>query len=275
MRLLFLLLLITPGVCAQEPLELAQTIFGRDSFPELARHSTGEYRGRPNGRDLSRGTTLQFLLLQQNDAKAVVAMNVRDSSGRSIDTYLHFRKDSIWKLAAFRSLAMTGLVAQAKEQLEQLTPAQVDSLVAQGNRSGNKKEALIRSYEDYVFLLGNTRLILESDENLIRYFRNHQAAFEELRSAAQKEAAQRPPSERTRQLLATRKADYRKLLLSSVSIGSLDFGEKCVDFSIGGMVDNTVGFLYVTDPRYLPEINPARIIMIREIGGGWYLYKTT
>jgi len=41
------------------------------------------------------------------------------------------------------------------------------------------------------------------------------------------------------------KADYRKLFISSVSYGDLTPGGKVLDFSIGGMVDNTVGYLFV------------------------------
>ena len=41
------------------------------------------------------------------------------------------------------------------------------------------------------------------------------------------------------------------------------------------MIDNTVGYLYVHDRENLPKMNPSRIIMIREIGSGWYLFKTT
>ena len=32
---------------------------------------------------------------------------------------------------------------------------------------------------------------------------------------------------------------------------------------------------FVKDKKDVPEMNPSRIIMIREIGNGWYIYKTT
>jgi hypothetical protein len=41
------------------------------------------------------------------------------------------------------------------------------------------------------------------------------------------------------------------------------------------MIDNTVGYFYEPDKTKIPEINPSEIIMIREIGDGWYMYKTT
>ena len=64
--------------------------------------------------------------------------------------------------------------------------------------------------------------------------------------------------------------DYRKLFISSVS-----YRNECLDFSIGGMLDNTVGYFYVKDKEGLPEMNLRDMIMVREIEDGWYLYKTT
>lgn len=45
--------------------------------------------------------------------------------------------------------------------------------------------------------------------------------------------------------------------------------------AVCGQLDNSVGFIYVKDKKDLPEMNPGRIIMIREITNGWYIYKTT
>jgi hypothetical protein len=65
------------------------------------------------------------------------------------------------------------------------------------------------------------------------------------------------------------------LFISSVSYGDYELGGGCLVFSIGGMMDNTVGFLYVKDKKHLPKMDDSGVIMIREIGDGWYLYKTT
>ena len=69
--------------------------------------------------------------------------------------------------------------------------------------------------------------------------------------------------------------DYRKLFISSVDFGGYKFGGKCFNFLIGGILDNAVGFLFVKDKSDLPEMSERGIIMLREIGDGWYLYKTT
>ena len=48
-----------------------------------------------------------------------------------------------------------------------------------------------------------------------------------------------------------------------------------IDFSIGGMIDNSVGYFYCKDKNKLPEMSDNRYIMIKHLGDGWYLYKTT
>jgi len=53
------------------------------------------------------------------------------------------------------------------------------------------------------------------------------------------------------------------------------FCADCLGFTVGGMIDNTVGYFYLEDKNKLPKMNTSRIIMIRKIGDGWYLYKTT
>jgi phosphopantetheine adenylyltransferase len=259
-----------------EPLDLAKKIFGKEPFPNIEKYIAGEYDGRPNGQDLQSGSVTHFLLLGQTSNKAVVAMTILDSAGKGLDTYLHFEKDSIWKMHAFRALAMTGIIEQAKNELEKMTPKQVDDLIEKSKKAKDKKHIVFASREDYNYELGNARLILELDENIIQHFLQNKAEFERIKEAALKEAGnKKSDGERSVKLVENLRNDYRKLFISSVSYGGYELGGKCLDFSIGGMLDNTVGFLYVKDKKELPEMNDSRVIMLREIGDGWYLYKTT
>lgn len=112
-----------------EPLGLAKRIFGQDSLPNIDNYSTGEYKGRPNGQDLQKGSTTKFILLEQSDKNAVVRMTILDSAGKGLDTYLYFEKDFIWKMNAFRALAMTGIIEQVVQELEKMTPNQIDEII--------------------------------------------------------------------------------------------------------------------------------------------------
>ncbi len=48
-----------------------------------------------------------------------------------------------------------------------------------------------------------------------------------------------------------------------------------LELSIGGILDNEIGYLYVppgTDP---PTINPSEFIYVEEVTDDWYVYKKT
>lgn len=272
-----LLILTATTVYGQtyEPLDLAKKIFGKDSFPTIDNYITGEYKGRPNGQDLRKDSLTKFVLLGQTDKTAVVGMTILDSTGKGLDTYLHFEKNTIWKMNAFRGLALTGIIEQVKISLEKMTFQQVDSIIDTSKKKKKDDFAMFTSREDYNFQLGNATLTLELDDNIAKHFATNQAEFERLKDFAltqlEKEKVDEEGSVR---LIESLKSDYQKLFISSVSTGGYVLGN-CINFLIGGMVDNCVGYIYVKDKNDLPKMNPDRVIMIKEIGNGWYIYKTT
>lgn len=256
------------------PIELAKKIFSKARFTDIKNYCTGEYKGRPNGNDIDKNATLQFILLSQTSDKAVVAMTIIDKAGKGIDTYLHFSKEKIWKLNAFRALAMTGMIERAKKELEQLSSKKIDSLVAisKNDTTGN---AMFKSREDFDFQLGNLNLILALDSEIIDHFNKNKIEFERLKDVALKNLhATKATEERSIKLCIGLENDFHRLFINSIETGDYEFGN-CINFSIGGMLDNTVGYLFIKDKKDVPEMNPSRIIMIREIGNGWYIYKTT
>lgn len=258
-----------------EPMELAKKIFGKDSLPDIKKYIAGEYEGRPNGQDLQSGTVTKFTLLGQSKKTAVVAMSILDSLGKGFDTYLHFEKDSIWKMTALRALALTGIIEQAKMELEKMTPQQIDEIIAKAKVKKKDDYAVFTSREDYNFQLGNAKLTLELDENIAKHFLANRAEFERLKNLALSQLGKKKADEeRTIKLIENAKSAYHKLFISSVSTEGYGLGNG-INFLIGGMIDNSVGYLYVKDKKDLPEMNAERVIMIREIGNGWYIYKTT
>ena len=272
---LFTLIVTTSYGQTLEPLEVAQHIFGKTPFVAIKHYSTGEYEGHPNGQDLPPTTTTSFSLLGQDAKRAVVAVTLQGEAGQTLDTYLHFEKDTVWKVCAFRALAMTGMIAQAKKELEQMTPAQIDKLIASSAAKKNKKEEMITSRADYDYELGNFSLVLESDERLVEHFRKNQAEFTRLRDLALAEIPNARLNEyRGAPVAAAQQAAYRKLFVSSIRAEHAESGKR-LNFLIGGILDNSVGYFYVTDKQAVPTMSPGDIIMIREIGNGWYLYKTT
>ena len=257
-----------------EPLELAKKIFSKDSFTNIENFVIGEYKGQPNGQDIQQGAITKFKLLGQNDRIAVVNMTITDSLGKGFDSYLHFEKDSIWKMSAFRALSMTGIIEEVVKELERMTPKQIDEIIKQ-SKSKQGKDEMFKSREDYDFELRNAKLTIELDDNIEKHFFTNQPEFEIIKNLALKELdTLKLDEERSAELLENHKTEYRKLFISSISAGGYELGNG-INFLIGGMVDNSVGYLFVKDKKDLPEMNSDRIIMIREIGNGWYIYKTT
>lgn len=258
-----------------EPLDLAKKIFDKNGFENIENYVTGEYKGIPNGKNLSEETTTKFILLGQTEKIAVVAMTVLDSSSEGFDTYLHFVKDTVWKMSAFRGLAMTGMIEQMKMALEIMSPEEIDEMITEAKNEEDDGFSLFTSREEFEFELGNATLIIALDDNIIKHFVANEAEFERLKNLALTQLEnEKVVDKRSIQLIENLKADYRKLFISSVSAGDYELGN-CINFLIGGMLDNTVGYIYVKNKKDLPEMNPSSIIMIREIGNGWYMYKTT
>lgn len=274
----FIFVSLLPSVMAYsqtyEPLELAQNIFSQQKLPNLKKYCTGEYKGNPNGQDLQKGARTKFRLLGKTDSTAVVNMTIVDSAGNGFDTYLHFEKDTIWKLEAFRALAMTGMIEMGLKELEKMTLQQVDEIVAKSKDKDNDN-AIFRSRVDYNYELGNARLTLALDDTIVQHFLNNRVAFEKLKDLAIGNQNNAETGTRGRKkLLKDHKESYRRLFINSVYLYD---SKKAVilDFRIGGIIDNTVGYFYTNDKNSLPEMSSREYIMIREIGEGWYIYKTT
>lgn len=255
------------------PLQLAQLIFGPAVFPQLDRHITGEYDGKPNGTNLSEDVQRQYLVLDSTAGAAVVALELSDAKGVGADAYLFFERDTVWKMSAMRGLAMTGIIETIQQELARLSDKQVNRIIREA-KDDTLGIGLFKSREEYEFMLGNTRLTIARDRDIISHFEAHRGEFERIKDVALAELARTPvDAERSTSLATAEEAVYRKLFITSVS-QSYELGA-VLNFLIGGMVDNSVGYFYASAPEFVPEINASRIIMVRAIGNGWYMYKTT
>lgn len=245
------------------PIELVEKVFTDKSFiDEIPKYSTGEYEGRPNSSDIIDGVSLTFKSLETKDSTAVINITAESKDGYISDLYVHLNKEEHWKINAFRGLAMTGILEELKNQFESMSDSQIDSLISAGDED-------IKSKEDFYYVLNNISLTLKDDNSIVKHFENNRNEFELL---AQQIASH--SDEENINLNEIYKERIRKLLIGNISSYNL-FCEQCIELTIGGMIDNTVGYFYIEDKSKLPEMNPDRIIMIREIGNGWYMFKTT
>ena len=274
---LFVILIFVSQTCpvfSEElaPLELAQEIFSRDTHINILDYVTGEYTGDPNGKDLNENSQLRFILLMQDEDSAVVAMEIYDDGGYGIDYYLFFTKETVWRMYAIRSLWMPRFFEEIVNELGQMADEEIENMI-----NANNEYSIFSTMDEYNFMLGNGRLILETDDNIIAHFNEHMEEFERLKDSAVKELDGLFPDgniEGQVNLITDLESDYRKLYISSISIGDIDFGLS-INFLLGGILDNSDGYIYTSDKINLPKMSPNGVIMIREIGNGWYMYKTT
>lgn len=257
-----------------DPLTLSKKIFSKTGFPAIKNYVTGEYNGRPNGNDIKNGLRISFLLLEQRTKTAVVNITLADSTGKEFDLYLHFVKQNTWKACAFRALALTGIIAKVHDGLAKMTAVQIDSVIAAPQIDSVDRRDF-KSREEYEFLLGNTGLTLASDKELIEHFNKNKEKFVALKNNLLAKGLLSHHD--TTDLIKSNpeiKKQVTELLLDNV-LPNFEETQNSLDFLIGGITDNAVGYFYIQNPKDVPKMSPDHFIMIRALGEGWYLYKTT
>jgi len=249
-------------------LELAKYAFSRDSVSNLRDYSTGEFTGNLTGKDIPLTSQIEFVLLEESDNVAVVAVSIIDSANAR-DFYLHMIKRDGWKIQAIRALRMTGVLREKQAVLEALSREEAEEILSNVKQrpEGNY---LFRSLEEYKFLLENYRLVLSSDQGLIDHFTNNFAELEQLKSELMNNSDSIKSDE-----IGEEKGEMRfTTRCHELGVTSLSVSEYGVNILIGGLSQNYVGYIYVVDPKYKPEMFPDMVIMVRKISDGWYLYKT-
>ncbi len=268
---LVLLSQLTCKAQSYSPLMLTQKMFSHDSFPDIANYCTDEFRQPPYRLDLPTNVEATCTLLGQYDKTAVVNVTLTSSVGKAYDLYIHLRKDTVWKASAFRALSLTGMFEKMNKQLRSLTPQQVDSII---NAPG-KTSAPFKTKQEYQYLLGNTGLILASDAELMTYFVKNRAAFEKLKDDLIKNGILKTDLSVNRTKKLAPFVPRLKALWLDNAYRDRTGSPNNLNFIIGGITDNSVGYLYIKNPQNVPEMSTNEFIMVRKIADGWYLYKTT
>jgi uncharacterized protein YrzB (UPF0473 family) len=247
-------------------MELARHIFSRDVDNDFVnKHMTGDYSGHPNGKDLPPGATVTFRLLQETAKQAVIAMTLTDQDGKSNNKYLFFQQDSEgWKMYAIAQPTLARIHERKKQEMEAMSQEQIDSALSIARQYEDPE---YKTKEEFDFILNSLRLKLAPDDTLVAHFQKYQTTFDSLRIAAMKAKPSAVAYQTT--LVNTKTPALRPLLISNVTTGGF-LPEQCIDFHIQ---HDQVGYLYVPDKKYLPELAPDKVMMLREVGKGWYLYK--
>jgi len=273
--LLALCLWLPQAVLAVEPLQplqIAEQFVAPAGWPEMREYlcceAAGQARRETLGQQIPTRLQRTCQLLEQGLTTAVVAVELRDAADRK-DFYLHFGKEAgAWKLLAIRNLAMTHLGPPMVEILSNMPPAEV------AEYDQKHPDA------SHAFTLGNLKLWTSADADIAAHFASNRVDFQKLLRLVQSGnyfAPARPISTPTGEQAANADpavhALLRQLFLAQVTRRETNCAS-CLEFVIGGKVSSTVGLLYQPAAALLPAMDPDRLIVLKPLGEGWYLYKT-
>lgn len=245
------------------PAWVVERFYAREEFPERGEYLAGELEehreARTPGSALPEGARVTIRPLRVREDQAVIAVTVATAE-QTIDGYLYLqRAGGRWQIVAFRALALPPLYLMA-----------LDELRARPARTAEDERRL-----------RNMQLTTASDAALRAWFIQHRPAIEELGRAAagaggdvhwlgadpaQDEGTPSPALLRIREQLRA---------LDLEAVGRDEEASGCVLLHIGGMIDNSVGYLYAPEGCQVPEMTPGYFIYVEELAPRWYLYKTT
>ncbi len=173
---------------------------------------------------------------------AAARIVLRGSGDEEADAYFYLEKTpSGWAVSAYRAMALNGMdmmLLQEMKKRPRLSPE--DELQKR-----------------------NLELILSTDSKLRAWFAANREKLDQLTAAFVK------VDNGSDDIDPGIAADLKNLGLSSIHLVDAE-----VRIIIGGTLDNSVGFL---SPGSLgvPRINPESFIWIEDLGGGWFLFRTT
>lgn len=248
---------------ATSPQWIAERFMDPRGFPQCERHYTGEMLepSRPDktlGQYVPASVPRRFRTVQLDSTRAVIAIGLRSANGANADYYAHFLCEAQqWKLQAVRRLFVPPFVETLADSLSRLE-SPPDSVTA---------------------VLDELRLLMASDDSLQAFAREHLrdldslvANFRSVRNpgvvlaADDANAGEDPGTSRLRERL-------RELHLCTIERN--DEYPKLVFVAIGGILDNTAGFVWVPPGATPPPMSPNSYIVVVPISPGWFLFKTT
>lgn len=249
------------------PMRVVEKYLSPNGFPEKMRHFCCEMYhewGAPKtlGQQLAVSVKREFNLLYQDTARAVITVWLHDST-TSMDVYFYLQHRTVWTVYAVRSLVMKDFAKAELKRLDSIPVAQ-----------RGKPYANI-SKHTWQFDYDNTTLWGKPDTLLAKHFYDNKAAFIKL----EKMRAKNFPLKASDTLKISLSVDKKmrkamnKLLLREILLDP--HSPEAVLYHIGGVLDNSVGYMYQPDPAKVPAVTAGYFILIRPLGNGWYLYKTT
>lgn len=221
---------------------LIEQFFGKEGIEDKKSVYAGEmlthYLDKPTfGEHLTEDVNHRYRLLEKRNNTAVYAVTL-SLGADSQDLYIHLLKENKkWKISAIRKLALPGLFFMHLQELVKKT-----------NRTLEEEN----QYQNMI-------LVSKSDSFLKKYLKDNIVTFDNIAKTSTSDF------ESANKIANT-------LNLKSISVNE---GSKVIDFNIGGMIDNFVGYMFIPEGKKPPRISDDNYIYVELVVGQWYLYKTT
>jgi len=241
---------------------------------------TGEAKEQDfNPRKIAGNAGISYETLLCDQGKAVIAVSIRENKDHT-DLYVFWTRVDEWKINAFRALWLPGMFYMMLEKYKDMDEAGIrqeyEKMVNDVRKRNDtvSDESIARSIgtlDDFRYEVNNMKLTAAPDKDLMEHFNHNLDKFDALLQKAQTELVSSSVAWRVGSN-SPHKGDMQEILISSVSFPR---DSTCIYFLVGGMTDNSVGYFFCADPGDAPVMSANRYIMIRSLGNGWYLYKTT
>ncbi|HKX26107.1 MAG TPA: hypothetical protein VJ302_00310 [Blastocatellia bacterium] len=183
------------------------------------------------------------------DRSAIARYQVTADSGSTADVYVYLIKEEKWKVKSVRRLALTGLLEVVQ--------------------SGLKAQTSLTDVERDT--LANINLTLATDQELIKWLTEHKTQFDRLRELAASAKISMP------QFITAHDQDHLTIaaLLKELHLGGVELdGSKTIKIIIGGVTDNTVGYIYAPSDNP-PQMDDGEYFWVEKVVDNWYLFRTT
>ncbi|MDT3741215.1 MAG: hypothetical protein RO257_17140 [Candidatus Kapabacteria bacterium] len=264
---------INVNLSAQEnkkytPLELSELVYGSSGFdynkvlPFCCDMHSLNFKDSTFGQLLPADTKRSFSLIYQDDTSAVTSISLKIAD-ESMDIYFYFTKLEDWHIETLRTLARTDMIKKTLMEIEKLP---FDSAM---------KVISVHGYTDLDKYIKRNKLLLSSDDEIADYFRSNYEKFNEIAEYIIKNDF----INHEKGLDFANSDSFVKQKLDSLLIDRIVPAEEGnvfeAGFLIGGILDNTAGYFYQPDTLKVPPINKLLYIIIKPLGNGWYMYKTT
>ncbi|MBI3511902.1 MAG: hypothetical protein HY064_14670 [Bacteroidetes bacterium] len=200
-------------------------------------------------------------LLFEDTGHAVVDAWLHDSA-TSQNYYFFLFKGQVWTVFAIRTLQGVDEIEKQCRDMDTMTVAEQKKFISPNGFS-------------WQFEYDNLSLWTSSDSVLSRNFHSCEKDFIAIQNLLVKNKLYGKNDSLVNTAMMNKKIKKKAnaLLIRDISVSKKYPG--AVFYMIGGAKDNSIGYMYQPDPKKIPHMTEKHFILMKSLGDGWYLFKTT